>query len=89
MMEDKLTQDNEPLTFSKLGLATALIVNRLRNAQALRELVDMNEKQNERPEGNSDAGKRDEQKRLTNLHYVEERLREIMRWERRISGRKV
>jgi hypothetical protein len=40
MKEDKLTQDNESLTFTQLGLAAALVVNRMRNAQAMRELND-------------------------------------------------
>jgi len=48
--------DDEPPTFSKLGLAAALILNGIRNAQTLRDLTQIHEQQDEHPPGQSEAG---------------------------------
>lgn len=38
MVRNTHDNDNEPLTFQSLGLAAALVINRIRNAQTLRDL---------------------------------------------------
>lgn len=76
----KNDNENEPLTFSKLGLAT--IVNRIRNAQALRELADSKDQ-------NRDVVKRDkqpsdsenEQREETERADIERRMLDILHME--------
>jgi len=52
--------DDEPPTFSKLGLAAALILNRIRNAQTLRDLTQIHEQQDKHPPGQPEAGHQSE-----------------------------
>jgi hypothetical protein len=88
MTKDKLTQDNEPLTFIQLGLAAALMVNRMRNDLALRELVNSDEKPNEESKGDRNTPETDEQREADKRRYVEQRLRETLAFEDRARGLK-
>lgn len=81
--------DNENDTFSKLGLAAALIVNRIRNAQALRELSNSDKKQNEDRGSDPSPADADKERAEDQRRYVDQRLKSIAAWERKISGRKI
>jgi hypothetical protein len=57
--------ENEPLTFQSLGLAAALVINRIRNAQTLRDLQTdspENGKDNDTPDNNHGSGNNEEDK---------------------------
>jgi len=54
------TKDDEPLTFSQLGLPTALIINRMRILLALQALVNLHEQQEHEPDHQPDAGEQRE-----------------------------
>jgi hypothetical protein len=63
MVRNTHDNDNEPLTFQSLGLAAALVINRIRNAQTLRELqTDSPEKGVESDKANNDRATREEKK---------------------------
>jgi hypothetical protein len=80
---DKTTQDNEPLTFIQLGLAAALVVNRMRNAQTLRELqTDEPENGKRDPKHDSDRAK-EEQNEIERAD-LERRMRDILIMENRL-----
>lgn len=84
MTKDKLTQDNEPLTFIQLGLAAALVVNRMRNAQTLRELMNSDETENVKPNGERDKHRADEEKTEAERADIERRMRDILAMENRL-----
>ena len=74
--------DNEHETFSSIGLAAAMILNRLRTQRHLLELQD--EKKIE-PDGNREDP-RDEQREIDQREAVNEGLRRIRAFERRAAG---
>jgi hypothetical protein len=80
--------ENEPLTFTQLGLAAALVINRIRNAQTLRELQ-TDEKQNEQSGSYPNAGNADEQRAEDKRRHVDHPLQEIPAFERKQKGVKV
>jgi len=71
MVRNTHDNDNEPLTFQSLGLAAALVINRIRIAQTLRELTsEQKEARGENHQCDNQAEERPEQ----NREYVEGRL---------------
>jgi len=76
--------DNEK-TYSSIGFQTLRILNRLASDRALRELA--NEKR-EDSDGDAARARTDEDREAYQRAYVEQRLRELALWERRISGEK-
>ena len=70
------TNDNFPLTFTRIGLAAQRVTDRLRNPH---------EQADGSREGEADASDRDEQKSEQHKEYVEYRLRELRAFERRIK----
>jgi hypothetical protein len=68
--------DNEEFSFITLAAATANVVRYL----------DLAEKQNEEPGGDSDRRQRDKGQRAPDREYVEQRLRDIAAFERSYSG---
>jgi hypothetical protein len=82
----KEANDNDLLTFNQIGLAAALVINRIRNEQTLRELMQVDEKKKEDAGRDSDFGKTDEQRTEDERRYIEQRLREIRAWEKRQKG---
>jgi hypothetical protein len=80
----KVLNDNlNPWT--SIGLQTNLILNRLRNAQALRELANSDKQNDEETGSDADRSSKSEKDTKTDLEYVEHRLREIAAWEKRIN----
>ncbi|MBR0868912.1 hypothetical protein JQ633_00970 [Bradyrhizobium tropiciagri] len=75
--------DNEPETWSPIGLAALVILNRLRNNQAILRL---NEKADEQRDGEPDADRAQEEKREAQRDYVLHRLRSIEAFERTAKG---
>jgi hypothetical protein len=87
MKKNDYANDDEPLTFQALGLAAALVINRIRNAQALRELVHLDKEQEEDRSRDTGGGKTDEQREKDHREAVESRLRQLRTFERRVNGR--
>lgn len=80
------THDNDNSDpWCSIGLQAALIVNKLR-LQA--QLTNSNEQKNEDRKCEPDPGSGDEQKRAEQREYVEQRLRELAAFERRVGGNK-
>lgn len=69
--------------FNSISLHTALILNRLRNERTLREFAEEKQKQGDR---DAKRTRNDEEKKEDERRYIEERLREIRAWEKRING---
>lgn len=80
--------DNEPLSFQSLGLAAAIVVNRIRNAQALRELDSEEKREDVERKGEYPAGGPEQPGSEEHRAYVERRIRDIATFERRVSGNK-
>jgi len=53
---------------------------------ATERALELHKKQNEGSEGNADAGNADEQRAKDQRRYVDQRLREMAEFERRVSG---
>ncbi|BEV47319.1 hypothetical protein [Afipia carboxidovorans] len=70
-------EEIEPLTFTRIGLHAARVVDRL----------DSDEQQNKDRGGNRKTECHREKEEKQHREYVDHRLREIRSWERRISGR--
>lgn len=87
MTKDTHDNDNELLTFTQLGLAAALVINRLRNAQTLRELVHFNEEQEEDRSRDTGGGKSEEQRKRDHSEAVNDRLQSLAAFEKRVAGR--
>lgn len=83
MME--AANDDEPLTFTRIGLAAALVLNRLRNETRIRSLQ-ADEKQDEDRDRNTDRGSADHEHGSDHGAYVEKRLKETVAFERRAAG---
>ena len=77
------SNDNERDSFSAIGLAALLIVNRLKNENQLLETRDHHEEDRERQTGRGDA---DEKNRADQKKYVDKRLLELAAFERKASG---
>ena len=71
----KVTQDNELLSFVSIAAATANVV----------KYLSPDKQKNSESNDSADAGKSDEEKRRDHRAYVEQRLRELRAWERRIQ----
>ena len=80
--------ENEPLTFHRIGLHAALVMNKLRNAQQLREL-EATEEQEEDRSGQPHAGRTDETKAREHREAVDHGLRNLAKWEQRIRDGKM
>lgn len=80
----KAANDNERDPWSSIGLAAAMILNRLRTQRHLLELED--EKPSESRTDNGEAENNEKQKRDTERAYIEQRLRDIAAFERRAKG---
>lgn len=78
--------DNERDTFSAIGLAAMLILNRLSNERQLRQLS-CDEKQDEHGRSESGGGDTEKEKADEQRRYVDRRLREIDLFEERAAGR--
>lgn len=77
--------DNEPLSFSKLGLAAALVLNRIRNAHTLLEFTKQEHEDRDRQTG---SGRTQEDRAKDHREAVDQRLRDLAAFERRVSGNK-
>jgi hypothetical protein len=77
--------ENEPLTFTQLGLQTALIINRIRNAQTLLELAKDQEKQSDRETARGGTEKENAER---HREAVDSRLKDLAAFERRVGGKK-
>ena len=80
--------DDEPLSFQSLGLAAAIVLNRIRNAQALRELAKLDEEKQECPDKEGSPSGGDERPSKEHAEAVQERLRSINAFERRARGQR-
>jgi hypothetical protein len=86
-MGNAANDNEEPNTFMSLGLATALLINRIRNAQTLLELVKANEEKEERrPEERDNAGAQ-QNNSPEHTEAVNRRLRDLAAFERRANGK--
>jgi hypothetical protein len=74
----KVTQDNEPLTFTRISLAAQRVTDRLRNPH---------EQQNEQGERDTNPSRASEKNTGSNREYVEHRLNELRAFERRARGK--
>ena len=81
----KAANDNEPLTFSKLGLQAALIINRLRNQRSLLEFADEKHEQSDR---DTTGGRTEKENAERHREAVDQRLRDFAAFERRAGGKK-
>jgi hypothetical protein len=80
------THDNDNFDpWSSLGLATAMILNRLRNQRVLLELADDKHEKSQRDTGGGSAEKEKEE---ANREYVDQRLRELAAFEDRARGKR-
>lgn len=84
----KPANDDEPLTFIQLGVAAALVVDRMRNAQTLRELQpDEPENTKSDAEQNGDpATKRDNETKRADM---ERRIRDLLRMEDALRRKRI
>lgn len=73
-----VTQDNDKFSFTTLGAATANVVRWL----------DTDKKQNEDRGSDPNPADADKECAEDQRRYVDQRLREIASWERKISGRR-
>lgn len=73
------SNDNEPLTFTKIGLAAALVLNRLRKQAQVQNETETSEPSSETADQERDAGER---------QYVDRRLQDFTAFEDRASGRR-
>lgn len=80
--------DNEPDSFIQLGLATALLLNRIRNSVTLLELSKRNEEKDVERAADRDSGRRNENSADEHARAVDQRLRDFSAFERRASGNK-
>jgi len=79
--------DNERDSFISLGLATALLLNRIRNSVTLLELAKINEQKGEdtqRDRQRDEPGKSDPEQ---HREYVDRRLRDLAAFERRFGNK--
>ena len=76
---------DETLTFTQLGLQTALIINRIRNAQTLLELAKEEQKQSDR---DTARGRTEKENSERHREYVDRRLKDLAAFERRY-GKKI
>ena len=83
----RYANDNEPNSWSSIGWQAAMIVNRLRCQAHLLELQTDKQKDENAPD-NRERGDRREKNSDSHEKYVDQRLRELAAFERRISGRK-
>jgi hypothetical protein len=74
--------------WTSIGLQTNLILNRLRNEQAIRDLVSSEEKKEEPSGEDSKPSNQDERRDTEHEEYVATRCREIRAWEKRARGLK-
>lgn len=80
------THDNDDFDpWSPIGLAAAMILNRLRNKRALLELAEEQKEQSDRDTARSGAEKENAER---HREYVDTRLRELAAFERRSDGNK-
>lgn len=84
MEKTVLTQDNERDSFSAIGLAALLIVNRLKNDAQLRATA--NDEDCSNPDSHQRTGEAKEE-RGADSEYVRQRLRELAAFEKRASGK--
>jgi hypothetical protein len=80
----KPDNENEPLIFTKIGLAAALVMNRLRCEL---QILDADKKQNPERPGDTNAGRTEEEKEKEQREYVDHRLRELAAFERKAAGK--
>lgn len=69
--------ENEPLTFTRIGVAASRVIDRL----------DSDKQKNEDCGGNREPKRQSEKEEEQNRNYVDHRLREWRAWERRINGK--
>lgn len=89
MANDTYNNDNEPLTFQSLGLAAAIVINRIRNAQALRELANSDEKEEIKRDGKHDPNSAREEKEEVERADIERRMRDILAMENRLRRKRI
>jgi hypothetical protein len=80
------TNDNEPDPWTSIGWQANLILNRLRNFRTLLELTEEQQEQGQRKTGGGDQEKRDDK---DHSEYVEQRVREIAKFEQQARGETV
>lgn len=73
--------------FMSIGTTALLILNRLRNARALRELAEQGDEKKIEDDQKLADEKRREEEAKSNRDYVNHRLRELRAWEKRIGDR--
>lgn len=74
--------DDEPIRWTSIGWQAALILNRLRNKTSLKA----DEQKNEQRQRDADREKVDEEKAEEKRRYIDQRLRDLATFERRVSG---
>jgi hypothetical protein len=86
-MKNARTHDNddEPLTFTQLGLQTALLLNRIKNAQTLLELAKEKQEDRKRDTG---GDRTDEERAEDKYRCINQRLREPATLEDRAGGKR-
>jgi hypothetical protein len=85
MTKNTLTQDNfDPWT--SLGLATAMVLNRLHNAA---QLVHFNEQQKEPADKDGQPGNKDKQDDPQSRADIERRIRDILAMENRLRRKRI
>lgn len=82
------SNDNEPFTFQSLGLATALMLNRIKNAQTLLELAKINEQKDERRRDKAERADQNKKDSPEHRRAVDQRLRELSAFEHRFMSHK-
>lgn len=75
--------DNEPETFSPIGLAALVILNRLRNEQALLELA---KEHHEHAGSESETSDSEKKRGADHAHAVTHGVNKIIAFEKRVSG---
>jgi hypothetical protein len=73
-------EPDQPLTFAQLGLPTALIMNRIRNLQAMQALVNVDNQKEKTCHCYPDACDADEQRLQNELANLDRRLAALRRW---------
>ena len=85
LVMERDANDDELLSFQSLGLAAAIVINRIRIQRTLLEFAEDEKEQRDRDTGRD---RTDEQRTEDQRRYVDQRLREMAAFERKVSGNK-
>lgn len=87
-MGNAANDNEEPNTFMSLGLATALLINRIRNSVTLLELAKINEEQEEQRQRDTERSRTQKDNADEHARYVDQRLAEFRAFEARFTPNK-